>query len=308
MPGPLPRPEGLPKRGLEWYRAHDPAGNAWHRGVRMAVVQPAVFAFTFLVIGNAQVAIFGAFGVVALLLFVDFAGDRASRLASYMMLALAGVVLITLGTLCSRQEALAVISMAVVGFGVLFSGVLSSSIAAAGRAALLLFILPVMLPAPMTQVGFRLGGWAIAVVVSIPVAIFVWPPREHGNLRRFEAEVCGAIGRVITNRAAGRGDPGDADCVAMAGDLAALRRAFRGTISRPAGLTTGSRLLIRLVDELEWLAAITSTLTRDELGRWSDAARQTALAAAGVLEASAAVLRTPRGWSDEAQALTDALV
>ena len=302
------RPAALLKEGLRRYRAADPEGNAWHRGVRMAVVQPAVFAFTFKVIGNPQVAIFGAFGVVALLLFVDFSGDRTARVASYVMLALTGLPLIALGTLCSRNEALAVISMAIVGFAILFSGIVSSSIASAGRALLLVFILPVNLPVPLSDIGGRLGGWAIAAAVSIPVATLVWPPREHGNLRRFAAEVCAGIEGVITSRAAGHGRPGDVDCAAMSESLEALRRAFRSTLTRPVGLTTGSRLLIRLVDELEWLGAITANLTSEELGRWSELARRTALASADVLGACASVLRNRRGWTSEADALTDAMV
>jgi Fusaric acid resistance protein-like len=307
MPGPLDRPKALAKQGLSWYHAHDPAGNGWHRGVRVAVLVPAVFAFTFEVIGNPQIALFAAFGVVALLLFVDFPGNRAARLASYVMLALAGVVLITLGTLCSRNEAVAVISMGVVAFLVLFSGILSSALAAAGRAALLLFILPVNLPVPISQIPPRLAGWGIAAGVAIPVAILVWPPKEYGNIRRFAAEVCAGIERVITNRAAGGGSPGDADCAAMSESLEALRRAFRSTLTRPVGLTSGSRLLIRLVDELEWLTAITANLTSAELQRWSELARLTALRAADVLGACASVLRNRRGWTAEADALIEAL-
>jgi uncharacterized membrane protein YccC len=275
---------------VEKVRARDPTGYALHRAIRAAVVIPAVFAFTFEVIDNPQLATFAAFGGFALLLFVDFPGSWTARLTSYVMLALSGVVLISLGTLASHNSWLAVAATAMVAFAVLFVGTLSVSIAAGARAALLMFILPVSLPGTASDIGPRLGGWAIAVAVSIPAVMLVWPPREHNNLRRYAADTCQAIAEVITTRAAGHTEDADALCDRVSESLGALRRTFRGTAFRPVGLTTGSRALVRLVDELEWLGAVVRSLSTENMDAWPPLARDAVFAAGDVLRASAAVL------------------
>jgi uncharacterized membrane protein YccC len=275
---------------IDKIRARDPMGYALHRAIRAAVVIPALFAFTFEVIGNPQLATFAAFGGFSLLLFVDFPGNWTGRLTSYVMLSLSGAALIALGTLASRNSWVAVAAMTVVGFAVLFVGTLSVSIAAAGRAALLMFILPVSLPGTASDIGPRLAGWGIAVGVAIPAAMLVWPPSEHNNLRRYAAATCEAIANVITTRAAGRTADADALCELVVASLASLRQTFRGTAFRPVGLTTGSRALVRLVDELEWLGAVVRTLKTEQIETWPQLARDTSFAAADVLRASAEVL------------------
>lgn len=279
---------------VERIRARDPMGYALHRAIRAAVVIPALFAFTFEVIGNPQIATFAAFGGFSLLLFVDFPGDWAGRLTSYFMLSLSGVVLITLGTLASRNSWLAVASMVVVGFAVLFVGTLSVSIAAAGRAALLMFILPVSLPGTASDIGPRLAGWGIAAAVAVPAAMLIWRPSEHNNLRRYAADTCQAIADVITTRAVGHTEDADALCERVSQSLGSLRQTFRGTAFRPVGLTTGSRALVRLVDELEWLGSVARSLRTQQMEIWPQLAKDSSFAASDVLRASAEVLNADR--------------
>jgi uncharacterized membrane protein YccC len=280
-------------------RSRDPDLYALHRAIRVAVVMPSAFAFTFEVIGNPTLATFTAFGCFALLLFVDLPGNPSGRLTGYAMLAVTGAVLITLGTLASRYTWVAVAAMVVVGFAVLFAGALSASIAAAARAALLVFILPVTLPGGPADIAPRLAGWGIAVAVAVPVAMLVWPPREHDDLRRYAADTCRAIADVVTAGNAGEHERADALRTDVSTSLDALRRTFRGTAFRPVGLTTGSRALIRLVEELEWLGSVVLALSADEMRAWPELARATTGAAADVLTASAGVLGADRRASLE---------
>jgi hypothetical protein len=295
---------------IDKLRAVDPGWVGLHRAIRSALVIPALFAFSEEVIGNVGLATFAAFGGFALLLFVDFPGARETRLTSYSMLAVTGAVFISVGTLASRPTALAVASMAVVAFGVLFAGTLSASIAAASRAALLLYILPVSLPGNAAAITPRLEGWGLAVGVGIPAAMLLWPPTEHDNLRRFAAQTCDALAAVIAARDAGQGQPGDDLCQTLNGALTDLRRAYRGTTSRPVGITTGSRLLIRLIEDLEWLGSVTTSLHPAQIGTWTGIVREAMLADADVLRASAAVLRTNRRTAapDEDRQLNEAIV
>src|SRR5207244_818257 len=77
---------------------------------------PGVFAFADQVIGNPQTSLFAAFGSFAVLVLVEFGGRWRTRLVAYLALAAVGVVLIALGTLCSRDAWLAAGATGVVGF------------------------------------------------------------------------------------------------------------------------------------------------------------------------------------------------
>ena len=148
-------------------------------------------------IGNIRVATFAAFGSFALLMFVNFTGPLATRFGSYLVLAVFGAGLIALGTMVTTPDWLAVVAMALVGFAVLFAGSVSSTTASAGQAALLTFILPVLVPGPMSVIPQRLAGWGIACAVCIPVALFVWPPSDQNVLRARTAELCRALAAML---------------------------------------------------------------------------------------------------------------
>ena len=83
------------------------------------------------------------------------------------------MVLITLGTLVSPHPWVGVGLMFVLGVAVTFAGVLSETIAAGQRATLLTFVLPACTPpGPIDE---RLIGWAIALAVCVPAALFLLP-------------------------------------------------------------------------------------------------------------------------------------
>ena len=227
-----------------WLRRHDPESYAQHRAVRLTLSATLVLAVAHQLIGDPQVVTFGVFGTFALLLFADFPGSPAGRLGAYTGLVLVGSVLICLGTVVSRSWWTATLGMLVVGTLVAFAGTVSAAIASARNATLLLFILPVTVPSAPGEIGARLLGWALAAAVCIPAALLLWPPREHDMLRAASARVCGALGA----RLGGVVGTDEVD-----GAFDDLRRALRGTAYRPVTLTTGSRLLLRLADELEWL-------------------------------------------------------
>jgi uncharacterized membrane protein YccC len=273
---------------LRWLAARDPHWYALRRAARAAVIVPVNFAIGAEVIGNAQVATFAAFGSFALLLFANFAGGLAARAGAYAVLSLAGVALIALGTEAATPDWLAVLAMAVVAFALLFAGVISSMIGGASQAALLAFILAVMLPGGRSALPDRLAGWAIAVVISVPVALFVWPPRDQDQIRLRAAALCRAIGDMLAldPPPAGSGDP----LVAMRQAARDLRTAFRTSAIRTAGLSTGARTMIRLVDEVEWLANAVANACADAPEQWPVEGRRLRTAAADVMRACGTAL------------------
>ena len=226
----------------------DPDNDALRRALRAAIVVPLAAAFSFAVAdGNSQTPLFTLFGAVALLVFSDFPGNRQNRAVAYAGLGCNGAILITLGTLIAPYPWPAVALMFVLAAAVTFSGVLSETVAAGQRATLLTFVLPAC--TPPGAVGERLTGWLIALAICVPAALFLWPPRHHGQLRRRAARAC----QVLAARLDGAGSAAE---VSRAMDD--LREEFLGADFRPVGLTAGSRALVRVVDELEWIADRTS--------------------------------------------------
>src|SRR5450756_431176 len=122
---------GSPVHLLRWLSQRDPGLTALRRAGRSAIVMPGLFAIGDKVIANPEVATFAAFGSFAMLLLVDFAGPLRERLQAQAALALAGLVLVSLGTLVSQSVWLSTVTMALVGFAVIFAGVVSSVLAAA---------------------------------------------------------------------------------------------------------------------------------------------------------------------------------
>ena len=196
-----------------------------------------------------------------------------------------------MGTLVAKPVWLAVTAMAVVGFLVLFGGVVSAAAAGAGRAALLTFILPLMVPATSADIPSRLAGWLLAAALAIPTAVFVRPPPDHDALRHRAADACAALARELSGLLDGHAsDVVQASRTDTDAALLAFRRQFRSTSYRPVGLTTGSRLLMQLADRLEWLRSVSARLPAGG-GAWSAEATAVAGIAAEVLAAAGDVLR-----------------
>jgi uncharacterized membrane protein YccC len=241
-----------------WFLARDDGLRATRRAARTAIVMPALFALASQVNGDPNTATFVAFGSFAMLLFADFRGTLAERLAAQGSLIALGCVFIPLATLASGNAWTAAAAMLVVGFLVLFAGVVSSALAAASTAILLSFILPVATPATATAIPDRLLGWLLAGLVSLPAVTLLWPAPRAEPLRDAAAEACRQLSaRLSAEVARSRGDDGDHAAVARSdAAVAALRTTFLAAPYRPSGLSTATRAVIRLVDEVIWLSVI----------------------------------------------------
>mgnify|MGYP000283032771 FL=1 len=270
------RPAALRDRVAQRIRQRDPDGDALRRALRAAMVVPLAGAVGFVVAANSQTPLFAIFGSVALLVFSDFPGNANNRALAYAGLAVNGYVMISLGTLVAPYPVPAVLTMFVLGVVVTFSGVLSETIAAGQRATLLTFVLPAC--TPVGPLGERLLGWTIALAVCVPAALLLLAPRHHGQLRSRAARAC----RTLADRLDGAATAED---VTHAMDR--LRATFLGADFRPVGLTAGSRALVRVVDDLEWVS--------DRTGQRAGAALADMRApAVRVLRCAAAVLQQPR--------------
>jgi len=246
--------------------------------LRAAVVMPLCFALGRAVGGETE--LFAAFGAFGLLGFIDFSGPRPARALAYLGVAVAGAVLIPLGTLCSGVAWLATLAMLLVAFVVLQAGVVNGYLAAGGLCALLTFILPVMLPAEPPAIPGRLAGWGIACALAIPAAL-LFIDRRH---------------RPIRASAAAAGAARDA-CLA-------LRHTFSATPYRPTGPIGTTGALAEVVDELDLLRGVlASPFARSPSSLVTAAQTRLEETTRAVLEQTAAVLDGSRRTPPDVEAL-----
>jgi hypothetical protein len=231
------------RRAADRIERRDPERDALRRAARAGIVLPIAAAVSFALAGSSQTPMFTIFGSVALLILADFPGNRPARALAYGGLAINGAILITIGTLVAPYPWLSVGLMFVLGVAVMFAGVLSEIIAAGQRATLMTFVLPACTqPGPIDE---RLTGWLIALAVCVPAALFLFPPQHHDELRRHAARVCEKLADCLDGTATTR-DVNRA--------MNALYDNFVNADYRPVALTAGSRALVRVVDDLGWLA------------------------------------------------------
>jgi uncharacterized membrane protein YccC len=233
--------------------AADPGLFILKGALRAAIVVPLAFALSLVAIDSKQMALFAAFGSMSLLVFVDFGGARRARLRAYLLLLAAGAVLIALGTLCSRSSWLATVAMGLVAFAILFGGVLDDYIAASKAAAILTFVLGVMVPADAAAISTRLAGWGLAGALCIPAALLLWPGRPRDQLRHEAAQAARALAELVQARS--RGDHASATTAARVAheSTSALRDRFVSMAQRPSGTSGSTAALARLIEDLGWL-------------------------------------------------------
>jgi uncharacterized membrane protein YccC len=245
---------------------------ALESALRAAIVVPVAFAVTLVGIGSKQMALFAAFGGMAMLAFVDFGGSRGERLRAYLALIGAGGALIALGTICSGSAWLATIATALVAFGVLFAGALSEYAAAAHSAAMLTFVLGVMVPGEASAIPTRLAGWGLAGGLSLLATLVLWPRRPRGELRRQCGEAAAALAELVRARAGG--EEGTRERAGALAEAATgnVRRLFLGLEHRPSGTSSRTAALARLVDDIGWLqgAAARAPGEESEAGLWRE--------------------------------------
>ena len=105
------------RRAVDRIRQRDPEYDALRRAARAAIVVPVAAAVSFAIGTGSQTPLFTIFGSVALLILVDFPGNRPARALAYCGLGFNGAVLITLGTLVSPHPWLSVAMMFVLACG-----------------------------------------------------------------------------------------------------------------------------------------------------------------------------------------------
>jgi uncharacterized membrane protein YccC len=224
------------------------------RAVRATLVVPGLFALSYQVIGDLQMATFAAFGGFATLVMASFGGGWRDKMLAHLGLAVGGSVLLVIGTAVNSSVLLASLVTVPVVFAVLFAGVAGPNVASAGTAALLAYVLPAASPGVLSMVPERLAGWWMASVAGT-VAVLLLSPRSPGALLR---EAVAANARALADQleAALRGDTGPGYRDVSLAAKQHLLNTFTATPYRPTGLSAPDQALDSLVGLVEWCTAV----------------------------------------------------
>ncbi|MEU8735344.1 FUSC family protein [Streptomyces tendae] len=261
-----------------------------------------MLAITYPITGSADMAVFAALSPLVLTMFSDVSGTQRRRVVHQVKLALATTVLIVLGTLASQWTWVATLGTFAVAISILFSGVVSSALATATTPLLISFVLPTTLASPTGFLADRLVGWLAGSTAAVLTVAFLWPAPPRDPLRAHTAVACARIARQLRVEAACGGarlgnNEQDVETAARetAESIAALRDAFFATPYRPAGLSTSSRAVVRLVDQVIWLGhTLEKAADTSSSIPVAKATCQVKQAAADLLQHGAALLHTPK--------------
>ncbi|MFL6052351.1 MAG: FUSC family protein [Actinoallomurus sp.] len=285
-------------------RSHLSPGRAWRpdwlpvwsapaalRALRAMLVIPGLFALTYKVIGDPQMATFAAFGGFATLVMAPFGRTRRDTLVAHLGLAVAGSALLALGTAVSSSTAVTVAVTLPTVFAVMFAGVAGPNAASGVTAALLAYVLAAATPGTVGTIPDRLAGWWLASIAGT-AAVLLLSPRPPGHRLRAAAATCGeALADQLD--AALRGELRSGHGEESIRAKQAMLAAFTSTPYRPTGLTTTDQALGNLVVLLDWCTAVVC----ESLGEFRDlravpaVERELLAATADTLRALGAVLR-----------------
>jgi uncharacterized membrane protein YccC len=253
------------------------------RALRATIVMPALFALTFKVIGDLQMATFAAFGSFATLVLASFGGTRRDKAIAHLGLALVGSAVLTIGTAVHGTAWLAAIVTIPVAFAIFFAGVAGPNAASGVTAALLAYVLPVASPGTIADVPSRLAGWWLASVAGTAAVLLLSPRSPGDRLRAAAAALATALASHLEAAERGEATPAGRDATVAAKHQ--LMDLFAATPYRPTGLATADQGLANITEVLEWVTSLTADALDGHLDvrRAAQADRELLGAAARVL-------------------------
>ncbi len=230
----------------------DPGYGALRRAARAAIVIPLAFAFADLLLGAPQSLVFVMFGCFSLLVMSDFGGLRRPRALAYLTATLVGAALVALGTLVSTSPWLPAVVMLLAGFAISFSRIFGGYVAAANLGMLLSFVIAVTIPASPDVIPARVGGWAMAGLVSTLAAVALWPRFERVTMYQQATRALLAVADLVEGMRPGAVD-GDLTRLKAIADKAVeeARQGYAAMGKRPIAPARRDRAFVQLLIECE---------------------------------------------------------
>ncbi len=237
------------------------------RAVRATIVIPGLFALTFKVLRDPQMALLASFGGIAALVMSQFGGSRRDKLVAHLGLAVAGSVTLIIGTVASSPAWLAVVVTIPVAFGVYAAGSAGPNAAAAVTGCLLAFVLPIASAGGIGTLPSRLAGWWLAQAAGTLAVLLLSPPPAGDRLSTDAGALASALADRLEAALLGHlgGGPGEAGREGVWAARKQLRDTFVAAPYRPIGLAAADLGMANLVHLLEWCADQVLEATNGEL-------------------------------------------
>jgi len=179
-----------------------------------------------------------------------FGGGRRDRLLAHAGLAVAGSVLLIVGTAVNSNQWLAPLVTVPVVFCVLFAGVASANAASGATAALLAYVLPAASPGTVSMVPDRLAGWWMASAIGTAAVLLLYARPPVDRLRSAATDLVGNLAQHLEEAVAG--PPTEVGSDRVLGAKHRLLSAFTEVPYRPTGLTVADQAIAGLVEALQW--------------------------------------------------------
>jgi len=218
------------------------------RAARATVVVPSLFAITYKVVADPQMALFATFGGFATLIIAGFGGSTRDKLAAHAGLAVAGCLALIIGTLVSGTTWLAAVVTVPVAFVIFFAGIGGPNAASGTTAAMFAYVLPVASAGGAATIPSRLEGWLLASAAGTLAVLLFSPPAPGNRLRGAAAGLAGELAARV--RAAAGGEATKPEAMHEAKQR--LLAAWTAAPFRPTGLASADQALSTLVQLLEW--------------------------------------------------------
>ena len=248
----------------EWLKAKDPSFVAIKRAARVTLAACAAFYFSLYVLDNTQMATFASFGCIALGALSEVTGTPWQRTKTYGAALLAGMILVTLGTVLAINTWTAVAGMLVVGFAIAYAGVGGPRVVGAANGLQLLYILPSFPPYLPDALGSRLMGLIIAVGLLAIADRVLWPPPVPTPFRhRLAAAIHAVRDRLVALLESDdvRLSPAQSDAQSDTGGAIGLRLSRIPPLERPTGPGRRDRAAMEATTILHGLESRVAALT-----------------------------------------------
>ena len=248
----------------EWLKAKDPGFVAIKRAARVTLAACAAFYFSLYVLNDTQMATFAAFGCIALGALSEVIGEPWERTKTYGAALVAGIVLVTLGTMLAINTWAAVAGMLVIGFVIAYAGVGGPRVVGAANGLQLLYILPSFPPYQPDALGSRLIGLVLAVGLLAIADRLLWPPPVPTPFRqRLAAAIHAVRDRLVAllESDSDRHAPAQSDTQSDTGGAIGLRLSRIPPLERPTGPGRRDRAAMEATTILRGLEARVAALT-----------------------------------------------
>ncbi|MEY3733731.1 MAG: hypothetical protein RL347_1090 [Actinomycetota bacterium] len=232
-------------------KVHDPAHIALHRGIRAAIGVPIAMILGLWWLPDTPAALIAAFGVLVTVAIADFGGTRLDQARAIGGTVIAGLVVLTIGVIAGEQVWSAVLATFIVTAALSFVAVLHGSVASGAPSVMIMYVVSVSLGVPLDMLWPILGGWLIAMALSLPITLFIVPRRTTAPMRAATASALRALAETARRRVAGQ--PIDIDALTKA--EADLQHSYLGNPFRAAGLSSRNQALQILMAQVQGLLA-----------------------------------------------------